>query len=68
MKLLRNDPPLGAREQTLIERVATDLCWYYGAEEPNEEYRKLAFYLLSRRGVLRPASKRRQPDLETLVG
>ena len=61
-----SDAPLDARESGLIEKVAEALATYYG-EQPDEKYRRMAFSILSKRGVLLEAS-RRQPDIDSLVG
>jgi hypothetical protein len=50
----------------LIEKVAEALATYYG-EAPDEKYRRMAFSILSRRGILREASKRK-PHVDSLVG
>jgi hypothetical protein len=58
--------PLDARQSTLIEKVAQAPASYYG-EQPDEKYRRMAFSILSKRGILREASKRK-PNVDSLVG
>jgi hypothetical protein len=61
-----SNAPLDAREARLIEKVAEALAAYYGAQ-PDEKYRRMAFAMLSKRGVLNDTGKR-QPDIDSLVG